>query len=254
MTEADMLLSHIRSTLGDVSARSAGEEERYSCLAYCVVDAVFSIGVRYESTLRTVSDFCSWCLLKENGAQDVREYSIAEFLEDLRPYENRWDALADEVFRNRQRTSSRSGILKAEAVYRFAKALHQNGVNVITDSADVSRIKRCMEAILTIPGQGSGISFKYFLMLAGHDGFVKPDRMVMRFVADALRLRSVDSNVAEDLVQKIAEALRPEFPRLTASRLDYAIWQYQRSTGASPAASIPRSNTSDRCKKMAGAG
>lgn len=254
MTEVEKLCSHVRSTLGDLSSLAVNEEDRYSCLAYCLIDAVYSIGVRYESTLRTVSDFCSWRQLKKNGAQDACEYSIAEFLEDIHPYESRWEALADEVFRNRQWTSSRSGILKAEAVYRFANALHECGIDTFADSADANRIERCRKAIVAIPGQGSGISFKYFLMLAGHDGFVKPDRMVMRFVADALRQRNVDSNVAEDLVQKVAEALQMEFPRLTASRLDYAIWHYQRSTGASPTVSTQQSGTADKCKRMAGAG
>ena len=226
MAESDALRSHIRNTLGDLRGLSVGEEERYSSLAYCVIDAVYSIGVRYEAVLRTVSDFCSWCQLEHDRAQDSDEYSLSDFIGDLRPYENRWEALADEVFRNRQRTSSRSGILKAEAVHRFAKALRQCGVNAVADLADGSRIDCCRDAVLAIPGQKSGISFKYFLMLAGHDGFVKPDRMVLRFVANALGVdvQSIDAGRAETLVQSVARELSKEFPKLTASRLDYETW------------------------------
>jgi hypothetical protein len=72
-----------------------------------------------------------------------------------------------EVFRNRQRTSSRSGILKAEAVYRFAGALVVCGIDTISDAADAERMTGASKIIETIPGQGSGISFTYFCMLAG---------------------------------------------------------------------------------------
>ena len=36
--------------------------------------------------------------------------------------------------------------------------------------------------IRRIPGQSSGISFKYLLMLSGIEGYVKPDRMIIRFI------------------------------------------------------------------------
>jgi hypothetical protein len=41
------------------------------------------------------------------------------------------------------------------------------------------------QAWLAVPGQRSGISWRYLLMLAGIPE-VKPDRMIRRFVADAL--------------------------------------------------------------------
>ena len=35
--------------------------------------------------------------------------------------------------------------------------------------------------IKEIPGQKSGLSFKYFLMLVGNENLIKPDRMIIRY-------------------------------------------------------------------------
>ena len=61
-------------------------------------------------------------------------------------YENRWEDLAVEVFRNRQRPSSMSGILKSEAVYRFARARRQAGPETLANAPDVppARFFQCV--------------------------------------------------------------------------------------------------------------
>src|ERR1700728_4672511 len=125
MSELDLLIIHIRSKL-DLTALP--DEDNYSSLPFCVIDAVYSIGARYESTWRTVCDFRKWA--KWEGKQ---EHSINDFLDLLRPYRGRWEVLGTEVFRNRQRTSSRSGILKAEAVYRVCVALQRCGGDILAD-------------------------------------------------------------------------------------------------------------------------
>jgi hypothetical protein len=61
--------------------------------------------------------------------------------------------------------------------------------------------------IETIPGQGSGISFKYFSMLAGNGNYVKPDRMVKRFVADALSIKQDD--VSDDFAERLLISGQP---------------------------------------------
>src|SRR5262249_44922910 len=65
---------------------------------------------------------------------------------------------------------------------------------------------------------GSGISFKYFLMLAGSDEFVKADRMLCRFMADAIGTASeVTPGVAQKngdrgscRIEKTFQILRPD--------------------------------------------
>lgn len=200
----------------------------YASLPLCVIDAVFSLGARYESTERTVQDWCKrygWRVARGEGRE---EHRVTDFLNILQAYENRWDDIARDVFANRQRTSTRSGILKAEAVYRFSKVLQHFGIETFADSLRLGLRDDVRQAIKSIPGQGSGLSFHYFLILAGHTDAVKADRMVRRFVANALGMRDVSPELAENLVRDASTLLRPEFPKLSPSALDNKIWKYQR--------------------------
>lgn len=228
MTEAEKVVAHVRKTIRNLNIPLPQGEYQYAHLALCVVDSVYSLGVRYESVERTVADCCGRLRWEQDRKKAIVEHSISEFLNILSPYENRWEALADEVFRNRQRTSTRSGILKAEAVYRFAKTLQQFRIETFAHALNFTQRDSLRRAITSIRGQGSGLSFNYFLILAGDTSAVKVDRMVTRFVADALGVRTVSPEACERLIRDAVSILRPEFPRLTPSLLDHAIWNYQR--------------------------
>jgi hypothetical protein len=228
-TEIEVLVNHIRRTLGDLNRGLPKDDYHYASLPFCIIDAVYSIGARYESTYRTVCDFSAkYNWTKERG--EGPEHYISEFMAILRSYENDWEKLANQIFRNRQRTSTRSGILKAEAVYRFAGVLLDGGIDAIADilACDQQRLRALREPVLLIAGQSSGKSFSYFLMLAGRTDVVKPDRMLMRFVSDALGERNLDFGAAEQLVISACGVLQSEFPSLVPSVLDYHIWEYQR--------------------------
>ena len=75
-----------------------------------------------------------------------------------------------------------------------------------------------------VHGQGSGIAVKYFLMLAGADQLVKPDRMIMRFLERVLGRR-----VGVDEAQGPADRGRAAVgPPTSVGAVDYAIWQHER--------------------------
>jgi hypothetical protein len=78
-------------------------------------------------------------------------------------------------------------------------------------------------AWLMVPGQASGISWRYMRMLAGLPD-VKPDRMVIRFLTSALHVveTSIDSDRAADLIQAAAEHFGVD-----QRALDHEIWEYQ---------------------------
>lgn len=78
------------------------------------------------------------------------------------------------------------------------------------------------DAWLGLPSQKSGVTYNYLLILAGFQS-VKPDRMVIRFVAkhaglDAKKLTPMET---ADLIQQVAE-LYPTQPRW----LDHVIWRH----------------------------
>lgn len=213
------------------------DEYYYQSLPLCVIDAVFSIGVRYEGVRRVVARYC-----EKTGQSRVRpsryvlpdpsdQESIGHFC--YRFEETGTEAITSEYFQNRQRTSTANGILKSEAVYRFACVLRDREVEYLQDVPSIAESGSFATAIKNIPGQKSGISLQYFWMLAGSDDFIKPDRMVIRFLESALR-RPVRIEEAPDLLREATVHLRGKNPRLTPRLLDYAIWQHQRQADARP--------------------
>jgi len=236
----DALVAQIRRDLGDLNIPMPGAEYEYSALPLCVTDAVFSLGVRYESTERTVRELCErygWEMSRKAASV---EFPISDFLKILQPYENRREEMARTVFRNHQRTSSKSGILKCEAVYQVCTILHRFGAETIAlfrytlDSKLSDDLRRAFTAVR---GQGSGLSFNYLRILTGDTDAVKADRMVTRYVVDAIRVRNVKPELCEQLVREASSILRAEYPKLTPSLLDHAIWKYQRAKeGSRPTA------------------
>ena len=139
--------------------------------------------------------------------------------------------LADTVFGNRQRTSSRSGILKADAVMRFAKVLKSHGIQRLAEMEDVGRQEAVRRDLMRIPGQGSGWTFDYCLMLAGSDGFVKADRMICRYIGNAMELDGPASvELARSLLLLAVENLRCRYSSITPRAVDFAIWDLERNS------------------------
>lgn len=233
------LLRHIKLKLTRLHEARLPDEYYYASLPLCVIDAVFSIGVRYESTRRTVRNWCdsqtpAWRMIDRSPGSEQRrsQHTLEEFIDFLKGRD--FISLAQKVFKNSQRTSPTNGILKAEATYMFAIALHHAGIEEFGDTQEPARIEKVRAAVIRVKGQGSGLSFDYFLMLSGSDGYVKADRMVRRFVADALGTTDVSAVTAQQLVLEACDALTAQFPNLTPRLLDYEIWNYQRARGLVP--------------------
>ena len=226
------LADHIEKSGLEVPALA--DEYRYASLPLCVVDAVFSIGVRYTSTQKVVSNLCDYTGWARFASSREARGSGAHGLTDLMTLFDTLgiEGMADTVFQKRQRTSSRSGILKSEAVLLYCRALTEAGINYF-DEFDQNRREYAEAIILGLPGQSSGIAFDYFMMLAGDDNLIKPDRMVQRYVGNALKLDAIPQpRQAAILVRLAARDLCQRGHQWTPLHLDYAIWRFQ-STKAS---------------------
>jgi len=203
-----------------------GDEHEYASLPLCVIDAVFSIGVKYASTklvpprwARAQTD--PWPVHRRGA---TKEHSISEFLEAAGRFT--CDELATKIFKNSQRTSSKNGVLKAQAVRLFAAALRKAGIERFSDCEDQTKLELAEAYVKDVKGQSSGISFDYFRILVGHET-VKADRMVCRFVARAGGLDHVAPTLAKRAVIDATALLKNEYPNLTTRVLDYVIWNYE---------------------------
>ena len=190
-------------------------------LALCVIDAVWSMGVRYGGVRRVVSRY-----LAARSAEDAdgHQDGVRELLDQVtrRGGPDEFAAAMD----NRGRTSTRSGILKADAVTRCARVLLEHGIDSAAELRSAPDEKRSAAELAwrAVPGQRSGISWRYLRLLAGI-AEVKPDRMITRFVARVTGSTPTPDRAAA-LVAAVAQHLEVD-----VRGLDHRIWRYESGRG-----------------------
>lgn len=206
-------------------------QARWAHLSLCVLDATYSIGLRYNAVVVPVvrryaaKENLTPVLIKGEQLQGPisprqGEQSLTEFATSI-------EGLSDEEFAealgSRNKTSSRGGILKSAASRRIAEILAANHVEVFNDVtellADVGRTVIVEEQLRQVPGAGTqGVRTSYLWMLAGDDQQVKPDRHVLKWMGNVLG-RRVSVLEARSLLGDVAQELV-----LTPWSIDHAIW------------------------------
>jgi hypothetical protein len=229
------LMRHIEVRI-DLKKVAAEPSLYWASMPLCIIDSVWSIRSNYETTVCPLvrrfakSNTPPWdgadhSIPPTDGGPTVR--NLVETIEGRLKKGHTYETL----FANRQRTSSRSGILKADAVHRFANALLRAGINQPGDLRDVARLRKAETLVREIPGQGTGITFTYFLMLSGEGMFVKSDTHIRRFVSDGLGVpwsNLVSADRAARLLSEAARRFAVNFPGLTPAKLDHAVWTDQK--------------------------
>lgn len=203
----------------------------YDSLPQCVIDAVFSIGVKYTSTTNVVKSYCAYYGLRvHNGDHDQEgdKHTISQLIDHITS--TGVEKSANVIFQNHQRTSTRNGILKAEAVLRFARVLQKYGVETLADMSSKGLPLQAEVEIMRIPGQKSGLSLRYLYMLSGDDSQSKPDRHVMRFLKEHTG-QDYSIQEAQDSLTEAVKILRGKYPQLSVRLLDYSIWNYMSHRG-----------------------
>ena len=190
-------------------------------LALCIIDSIASTGAHYNSVKNVLRHYIDYRLVQGGNADTDNVGTLLGTFNELGGPQQ-WATMTN----NRKPASTTKGApLKAEAIYDAASRLHERGI----DSADALRAATTDElsdtkmAWTTVSGQRSGITWNYFLMLAGIPG-VKADRMVIRYVADAIGStpESVSATDAAILVKAVAEQSGRNI-----THLDHAIWRFQ---------------------------
>jgi len=215
----------------DLKNGTLGDEYYYSSLPLCVIDAVFSIGVKYSGTQNVINRFCKHVNIQRLRFQPMPDKSQQLSINNLIQLYSRYgiDGMTDIVYHNKQRTSSRGGILKSEAVYKFAFVLEKFGVDYFQDIDKIYENYLFESKIKQIPGQKSGKSLSYFYMLSGSDDYIKPDRMIERFIRLAIGDKSLTPQECHDIIVGAQCKLVVEYPNITPRLLDYLIWGFQRA-------------------------
>jgi hypothetical protein len=189
-------------------------------------DAVYSIRSRYPAVKRVVAAYgeasATDCLpLAARNEPGFREQGLDYLLD--RAGTLRGEALADRLFGgSRSRTAGR---LKADVCVEAAARLQAMSVICIPDLHERADAVDVRHAWTGVRGLG-WVTWQYFCSLAGID-HLKPDVMLMRFVAQALG-RDVSAAETDALLSRVLEELLPSYPALTKRTLDHTIWHFER--------------------------
>ncbi len=214
-----------------IEKRVDPNETFYKSLPICIIDAVFSIGVKYQSVEKATNTFLNYFGLDISRTFPIKnEYTIDNFISDMGTFSS-FEEAAEKGFNNRQRTSTINGILKAEACYRVAEVFKKHNINTLEEFNTYPSKNALDLDILKVQGQGSGIMLKYLYMLAGKTNEVKPDRHMVNFmkkVFPSLSMGSKDHNEIKDIMKETVSILNNKYPQLTERFLDVLIWEHMR--------------------------
>ncbi|WP_049792830.1 hypothetical protein [Mycolicibacter sinensis] len=208
-------------------------ERRWTSLSLCIVDAVWSIGADYDSVVVPVVRTLAGKLGVGQPTVPATEPIGADPLPVTRIAEISVDEMT--ALTNRQRTSTRNGILKSDAVLRHARMFAEHHVGTMAEAvalfADAARFDTLDAALRPIPGEGGdGIRRGYLWMLIGQDDLIKPDRMVLRWL-DHVGV-SVDPKGARNIITQLIPVLAARLGRdVTAWEVDHAMWKAGRALG-----------------------
>lgn len=219
---AERLTEVCRSIFGDES-RWITADGYPDSLALSIIDSIYSTGLKYQAVTNVVNAYRAH--RKAEGGDADRD-GTSELIQSFKAAggSGEW---AELVNNRKPANTKKNAPLKAEVIYRAAHVLHEKLEITTQDElraayADKEEREELKKAWLQLPSQRSGVTYNYLLILAGFQS-VKPDRMVIRFVAryaglDAKKLTPME---AADLIQQVAE-LYPTQPR----RLDHVIWRH----------------------------
>lgn len=194
---------------------------------YAVVDCVFSSQSKYDSMVLPI--------LRQRLPRrlpDRPELRFSDFIRDVDSFgPAKWDRYGREVMANMQVIAGRR---KVEVCYDIARFFSLKGLETRADIRSLP--DRELEALVMGPlqneirGVGPALA-RYLLILLGLEGHIKPDVMILRFFAGltSWKPRASDKTHAE-IIRSAITAVAAELGT-TPSRLDNAIWQYQRGQG-----------------------
>lgn len=202
--------------------------QRWRSLTSCVLDAVWSIGITYDT--KVVPYVRNVFSLMDGGDP------LTDQTDDPGPDPTPLTAFRTQfatsddlmIATSRHLTSTTSGIRKAEAAIQYADILLDHEVDTLADAQaclrNPARVDEVTKELKQVPGDG--VRTGYFWMLVGSHDLTKPDRHILEWFRANGHPTDIDG--ARRLLDELATALTRELEReITPSQLDHAIWRDQ---------------------------
>lgn len=221
-SEAEKLTEVCRAVFGDES-RWITADGYPDSLALCIIDSIWSTGPTYQSVQNVVSRYRAYRTAQGGDASTDGTGELRETIDRV----GGGVGFADTVENHKRAHTRKGALLKAEVVDEAARALEEIGIRTMADvraeyaqDKDLTRIEKTW---LELTSQRSGVTFNYFVVLAGYQS-VKPDRMIYRFIEKhtGLTSRQLGTRRATELIRRVADAYPTE-----ARKLDHIIWRHE---------------------------
>lgn len=212
--EVDALDVYCKRNLGEQDLWVSPEGYPNS-LALCIVDSIYSTGSNYTSVVNVINRYRA-----SRGHTDGATGLLESISAAGGP--RGW---AESVAGNRKPAHSRPRApLKAEVIAQAAELLVTRGIDTVDDLISAVEASPGDNPIhdewKKLPSQGSGVTYSYLLLLVGLPS-VKPDRMVLRFLKQALDTEAeLTTNHAVELLMAAADSLQ-----VSPRTLDHVVWR-----------------------------
>ena len=216
VTDAEIktLVTYCETNLGDPTVWTTPDGYPNS-LALCIIDSIYSTGSHYSSVVNVIERY------KESGGENDGAQALTRSIKEAGGARE-W---ATTIAHNLKPANTRPGAqLKAEIIEQAAGLMTELGIDTVPDLRskveDNPLDNDVMRKWKLLPSQSSGVTYNYLLILAGMPS-VKPDRMILRFLAHALGEETeLDGRRAVELITETAKAMSVD-PRA----LDHIAWR-----------------------------
>ncbi|PRZ12212.1 hypothetical protein [Nesterenkonia sandarakina] len=212
--EIQTLVKYCEDNLGDKTLWQTPEGYPDS-LALCIIDSLYSTGSHYTSVVNVITKYKT-TEGTSHGAQDL----LGSIEKAGGP--RGW---AENVVGNLKPAHTKAHApLKAEIIERAAHLMVELGIDTVEELRTVVEESPQENPVHTgwkkLPSQSSGVTYNYLLILAGMPS-VKPDRMILRFLADAL---GKDTDLYFDRAVELIQATADEL-QVSSRTLDHIVWR-----------------------------
>ena len=216
VTDAEIktLVTYCETNLGDPTVWTTPDGYPNS-LALCIIDSIYSTGSHYSSVVNVIERY------KESGGENDGAQALTRSIQEAGGARE-W---ATTIAHNLKPANTRPGAqLKAEIIEQAAGLMTELGIDTVPDLRskveDNPLDNDVMRKWKRLPSQSSGVTYNYLLILAGMPS-VKPDRMILRFLAHALGEETeLDGRRAVELITETAKTMNVD-PRA----LDHIAWR-----------------------------
>ncbi len=216
----DVLMASCATDLG-AADRWYRPEEYHGSLALCIIDAIQSTRSHYTSVQNVIRRYNEYRAGQDVSAYDDSANDLIGTFDELGGAE----CWADRIGNRKPTSTAANAPLKSAAILAAARVAVEVGFDTAAQlrGADDAALERAAGEWNAIPGQRSGLTWSYAVMLSGARGYER-DPLVTRYVARALGVPENDVTATDIalLVGDVAQRAGHD-----PSEFGHSIWRFE---------------------------